>query len=92
MVLACGSERGFQSVCNPREFPRGLPFHPKIPLNHTEPGEDNPKPRTLLVRGLDFAWQNKKWWMIPIVGLLILFGLLIAIGGSGVAPFIYSMR
>ena len=63
-----------------------------MPLNHTEPGEDKPKPRTLLVRGLDFVWQNKKWWMIPIVGLLVLLGLLIAIGGSGVAPFIYSMR
>ena len=50
------------------------------------------KRRALPVRVFGFAWQNKKWWMVPILGVLLLLGLLIAIGGSGVAPFLYSMR
>ena len=40
---------------------------------------------------LDFALQNKKWWLTPILLLLLLAGLLIILGGSGVAPFIYTI-
>ena len=37
----------------------------------------------------EFAWQNKAWWIIPIVFvLLLLMGLII--GGGSVAPFIYT--
>jgi len=35
--------------------------------------------------------QNKKWWMAPILFILFLFGLLILLGGSAAAPFIYSL-
>lgn len=35
--------------------------------------------------------HNKKWWLTPIVLVLILFGLLIIMGGSSYAPFIYSL-
>ncbi len=34
---------------------------------------------------------NKKWWMIPIVVVLLLIGVLLIAGGSGVAPFIYTL-
>ena len=40
---------------------------------------------------LDFALHNKKWWLTPILVLLVLAGVLIVLGGSGVAPFIYSL-
>ena len=40
---------------------------------------------------LTFALQNKKWWLTPIIVLLILVSALIILGGSGVAPFIYSI-
>lgn len=39
----------------------------------------------------DFIWHNKKWWMIPIVITLLLFGLLILLSGTGIAPFIYTL-
>ena len=35
--------------------------------------------------------HNKKWWLTPIVLVLILFGLLIILGGSSYAPFIYTL-
>jgi hypothetical protein len=38
-----------------------------------------------------FALHNKKWWLTPILVLLVLAGVLIVLGGSGVAPFIYSI-
>ncbi len=40
---------------------------------------------------LDFALHNKKWWLVPILVLLLLVSLLIVLGGSGVAPFIYTI-
>jgi hypothetical protein len=38
-----------------------------------------------------FLMNNKKWWMIPILVVLLLVGVLLAVGGSGVAPFIYTL-
>ena len=40
---------------------------------------------------LDFALHNKKWWLLPILLLLLAASLLIVLGGSGVAPFIYTI-
>lgn len=38
-----------------------------------------------------FLMNNKKWWMIPILTVLLLVGVLLIVGGSGVAPFIYTL-
>ena len=38
-----------------------------------------------------FLMNNKKWWMIPIIAVLLLVGALLIVGGSGVAPFIYTL-
>lgn len=38
-----------------------------------------------------FLMDNKKWWMIPVIVVLLLIGILIIAGGSGVAPFIYTL-
>lgn len=40
----------------------------------------------------DFVKVRKKYWLIPILTVLILFGLLIVLGqGTVVAPFIYTL-
>lgn len=39
----------------------------------------------------DFLRQNKKWWMLPIVAVLALFGVLVILSSSPLAPFIYSL-
>lgn len=40
---------------------------------------------------LDFLKHNKKWWLLPILLLLGLFGLLMVLAGTGAAPFIYTL-
>lgn len=40
----------------------------------------------------DFLRERKKFWLLPIILVLLLFGsLLIFAQGSVVAPFIYSL-
>ncbi len=38
-----------------------------------------------------FLRQNKKWWLLPILIVLLLFGVLILLSGTGLAPFIYTL-
>ncbi len=45
----------------------------------------------LLREFADFLFENKKWWLTPIILVLLLMGLLIVLGGSGAAPFIYTL-
>jgi hypothetical protein len=40
---------------------------------------------------VSFIFHNKKWWLTPIIVVLVLVGVLAVLGGSGVAPFIYSL-
>ena len=39
---------------------------------------------------LQFAKQNKAWWIVPTVVILLLLGVLI-FSGQAVAPFIYTL-
>jgi len=38
-----------------------------------------------------FLGHNKKWWLIPLLMLFALFGALLLLGGTGAAPFIYTV-
>ena len=39
-----------------------------------------------------FLKSRKKYWLIPIIIILLGFGLLIVLtGGSAIAPFIYTL-
>jgi hypothetical protein len=40
---------------------------------------------------IDFLMHSKKWWLTPIVVMLLLIGLLVILGSSGAAPFIYTL-
>jgi uncharacterized membrane protein len=41
---------------------------------------------------LQFFWERKLWWMIPMVFMLLLVGLLIIFAhSSAIAPFIYTL-
>jgi hypothetical protein len=40
---------------------------------------------------IDFLRTNKKWWLTPIVIVLLLLGSLIFMSGTSLAPFIYSV-
>jgi hypothetical protein len=38
-----------------------------------------------------FLSHTKKWWLLPIVVILLAFGLLMALSGTAAAPFIYTL-
>ena len=38
-----------------------------------------------------FMRDNKKWWLGPIVLVLLLLGGLIALSGTVAAPFVYTL-
>jgi hypothetical protein len=41
---------------------------------------------------LQFFWERKLWWMLPMVFLLLIFGFLILFAQtSAIAPFIYTL-
>ena len=38
-----------------------------------------------------FLKHNKKWWLLPIVFFMLALGLLVVLGGTAGAPFIYTL-
>jgi hypothetical protein len=38
-----------------------------------------------------FLSHSKKWWLLPIVVILVLMGVLIALSSSAAAPFVYTL-
>ena len=41
---------------------------------------------------LDFLRERKKYWLLPIILFLVIFGgLIILAQGSAIAPFIYAI-
>jgi predicted cobalt transporter CbtA len=38
-----------------------------------------------------FLRDNKKWWLAPIVISILGLGLLVLLGGTAAAPFIYTL-
>ena len=40
---------------------------------------------------VDFLKENKKWWLAPIILSIVGLGLLVLLGGTAAAPFIYTL-
>jgi Family of unknown function (DUF5989) len=40
---------------------------------------------------LYFLRTSKKWWMLPLILVLLAFGGLMILASSGAAPFIYTL-
>jgi hypothetical protein len=38
-----------------------------------------------------FLSQRKKFWLLPLIVILLGFGLLIVFAGSAIAPFVYTL-
>jgi uncharacterized protein DUF5989 len=45
----------------------------------------------LLREYIDLLRYNKKWWLTPIIIFLLLAGAIIVLGGTALAPFIYTL-
>jgi Family of unknown function (DUF5989) len=49
------------------------------------------RPTGLVREFWDFLRHNKKWWLTPIVVMLLLVMALVLLGGTAMAPFIYTL-
>ena len=38
-----------------------------------------------------FLKTSKKWWLLPIIVVLVGFGVLVFLSGTAAAPFIYTL-
>lgn len=38
-----------------------------------------------------FMKENKKWWLLPLIMVLLVFAVLVFLSGTGLAPFIYTI-
>ena len=54
-----------------------------------EAGEE--KEASLVGEIFSLLRHNKKWWLLPILIVLLAFGVLLILGSTGAAPFIYTL-
>lgn len=38
-----------------------------------------------------FLKHSKKWWLLPIILVLVVFGVLVFLSSTAAAPFIYTL-
>ena len=38
-----------------------------------------------------FLREKKKWWLTPVLVVLLLVGVLLVLAGTGLAPFLYPL-
>ena len=46
---------------------------------------------SLVTEFIEFLKHNKKWWLLPILIILLGMGLLVLLSSSAIAPFIYPL-
>ena len=46
---------------------------------------------SLIGEFLSFLAHNKKWWLLPILVVLLVMGLLVLAGASGISAFLYTL-
>lgn len=47
--------------------------------------------RSMMREFVDYLAENKKWWLAPILVVFALFALVLALGATSAAPFIYTL-
>lgn len=46
----------------------------------------------ILIEFWQFLKERKKWWLLPMIVVLLLVGLLLTLtSGTAIAPFIYTL-
>lgn len=38
-----------------------------------------------------FMLENRKWWLLPVLAAVLVLGAALLLGGTAVAPFIYTL-
>lgn len=68
--------------------PAGQSHEAAVPLDL----DDNEGSASLLTEFYIFLKENKKWWLLPMVLMIVLLGAIIIFGSSGaLGPMIYTL-
>lgn len=60
-------------------------------MSEFETARQNEQAKGLIGEFVYFLKTSKKWWLLPILTVLLLFGLLVFLSGTAAAPFIYTL-
>jgi hypothetical protein len=60
-------------------------------MNEFEHATREQQPSSLPAEFLHFLRHSKKWWLLPILAVIFLFGVLVFLSGTAAAPFIYTL-
>ena len=60
-------------------------------MNDFESAARRQRRRGVLFELWAFLRETRKWWLLPIVAVLLGFGLLAALSSTAAAPFIYTL-
>jgi hypothetical protein len=47
--------------------------------------------RSAFVQLIQYVTESNRWWLLPVIIALLLTGLLIVLGSTSAAPFIYTL-
>lgn len=53
--------------------------------------EQHQSERGIVGEFVEFLMDNKKFWLVPILLVLLLLGTIIVLGSTSAAPFIYTL-
>ena len=62
-----------------------------VSQNEFEQRSKGPRRRGIASELMDFLKHNKKWWLLPILVVMLLITVLVVLVGTGAAPFIYTL-
>lgn len=63
----------------------------KNPQEETLEKEASKRDSGLLHEFYGFLMESKKWWLVPLLIAFALVAALVFLGGTGAAPFIYTL-
>jgi uncharacterized protein DUF5989 len=46
---------------------------------------------SVFVQILMYLQESKRWWLLPVILALLIMGILIILGSTSAAPFIYTL-
>ena len=61
------------------------------PKSEFERATERSQGSNLLADFWHFLLQNKKWWLVPLLIILLALSALMLLSTTGVAPFIYTL-
>lgn len=61
------------------------------PVSEFEKAAAEQESESLISEFWAFLKQNKKWWLLPIVIVMLMLGVLIFLSSTAAAPFIYTL-